>query len=64
MFKMLSKALHNFNLWCNYNDTYFTIKKNKHMNHAMKDDPGVKFMRHGWWIVFGIIGALALYGRM
>lgn len=61
---MMYDLLHRINLWLNYQDTYMEIRKNKQLYAYMQDDPGVKFMRRGWAIVWLIFFALAAYGRM
>ena len=62
--KGISHMLKNILLWLQYNDDYIRIRKNPKANAYMQNDPGVKFMRRGWRIVFVIICILYIIGSM
>lgn len=56
------KLLTNIALWFEYNHVYQEIQKNPRARAAMQKDPGYKFMRRGWWIVFAILAIMAYCG--
>ena len=59
---LLKQIDKNIVLWNQYIPTYHEIRKNPSARTAMHNDPGVKFMRHGWWVVAGIITFIYLVG--
>jgi hypothetical protein len=51
-----ARKMNKLELWLTYNDTYINdVQSNPRARHAMRNDPGVKFMRHGWWIFWAIV---------
>jgi len=56
MFDRLKEIDKKATLWWDYNDVYINkVQKNPRARSNMYNDPGVKFMRKGWWIVGFII---------
>lgn len=50
----IREADRNITLWLRYERVYHRLRKNPRAREALKNDPGVKFMRAGWrifWIV-------------
>ncbi len=52
----------NITLWRQYNPTYHELRQNPKARTALQNDPGVKFMRHGWYILGAIVVIIYLIG--